>query len=236
MSPGPRVPKALIPQFVRRVLEIVPAHDDDLLKRHIDRLAPISTSKPDLANPLDKCYPVGDWFFCLRRFPEPNLQQNFLEIWPGTAGAFWGFLRLNPYFHDDQGRDRKIWELAHAYVSTKYRGLGINALYVALTLELARVNRADLVVANPRHVSMLITLTENGFHIRGTSAGLQAIRRTIRQGRNWYRKDISARRMYYAEELRGIMQDGSLMMEKELKGSKFWELSLFGINLRPRKA
>jgi GNAT superfamily N-acetyltransferase len=226
--------KELIAEFVARVTGLVPT-DDDRLRQFIERLVPQTAGTPDLNNPANKCYTVRDWFFCFRRYAEPSLNQNFLEIHPGTAGEFWGYLRLNPFSYDDTGRRRRIWELAHAHAHPKFRGQGINALYVALTMALAKANHADLVVANPRHVSMLVTLTDWDFKVQGAGGGQQAVKRIIQQGRAMYRNDVSARRLFYAQELRSVLQDGSVMMEKDLKGKRFLGLSLFGIDLTPRR-
>jgi hypothetical protein len=228
------VNKPLIEAFVQQVLAMVPARSDAALKQFIAKLPPISAGVPDVLDPTTKCYTVRNWFYCLLKFEELSLKQNFLEFWPGTAGRLWGYLRLNPYFYDDQGRNRKIWELAHAFAYTNVRGQGINRLYVTLALALAKANHADLLVANPRHVSMLITLNDMGFRVKGGGGGQQSVKRIIKQGRAWYGADASARRMHYAQELRPFMTDGSLMMEKKLSGGGFLSLSLFGIPLGKR--
>jgi hypothetical protein len=228
------VTKPLIDAIVRSVLSIVPAKDDAALKQFITRLQPIAAGAPDVSDPGNKCYIVQQWFYCLRRYEEVNLKQNFMEFWPGTGGAYWGYLRLNPYFYDDQGRNRKIWELTHAFCYNSVRGQGINRLYVTLALALARVNHADLLIANPRHVSMLVTLTDMGFRASGGGGSQQSVRRVIKQGRSWYGRDQSARRMYYAEELRSFMTDGSLMMERKPSSPGFLAKTLFGIPLGKR--
>ena len=217
------------------MLDVVPAKSDQSLKTFITRLKPIAAGAPDAADaaspktsePSDKCYIVQDWFFCLRRFEDRNLKQNFLEIWVGTGGRYWGYLRLNPYSHDDEGKNRKVWEISHAFAYTAVRGQGINRLYIELALALAQTNEADLLVANPRHVSMLIGLTDYGFRIKGGAGSAQSIKRIIRQGRGWYGKNTSARRLLYAQELRSFMQDGSMMMEKDLAKERFWKFKLF---------
>jgi hypothetical protein len=227
--------KGFVQAFVQQVLDVVPARTDAGLKTFVSRLKPITAGVPDaeemLRPQLDdltaKCYLVQDWFFCLRRFEDRNIKQNFLEVWPGTGGRYWGYLRLNPNAYDDEGKGRKIWEISHAFSYTKVRGQGINRLYIELSLALARANRADLIVANPRHVSMLVGLTDYGFRIKGGSGSAQSIKRIIRQGRNWYGKNTNARRLYYGQELRSFMQDGSMMMEKDLARERFWTLKLF---------
>lgn len=226
--------KELIAQFIKTALDVVPTKSDAQLKAFIKRLPPISAGIPSLDESGIKLYYVRNWFFTLRRYEEINLKQDFLEFWIGADGRFWGYLRLNPYFYDDLYRNRKIWEITHAFAYTNVRGQGINELYVSLALALARANRADLIVANPRHVSMLITLTDKKFRIAGAGGSQQSIRRIIRQGRAWYRNNTNARRLYYAQELRPFMQDGSLMMEKDLARERFWSLSLFGISLTRR--
>ena len=211
----------LIDAIIKQVVEIIPIRDDMALRSFIAKLPPISVGAPDPNDDKDKRYVVGDWFFTFRRYHEPNLKQNWLEFWPGTAGTYWGYLRLNPYFYDDEGRNRKIWELTHAFAYTKIRGLGINKLYVKLTMKLATLNKADLLVANPRHVSMLVTLTDQKWRVRGTGGSQVTIKRIIKQGREWYGNNPSSRRMYYAEELRSFMTDGSLMMEKTFAMDRF---------------
>jgi GNAT superfamily N-acetyltransferase len=218
------VTRHLIDAFVKEALRIIPAKSDISLKQFITNLRPIAAGVPDADDIAKNSYRIGDWFFCLRKYEEHSLKQNFMEFWVGTNGAFWGYLRLNPYFYDDAGRNRKVWEITHAYAHTKYRGQGINRLYAQLALELARVNVADLLIANPRHVSMLVTLTDLGFKVHGEGGNLQSIKRIIKQGRTWYKKDVNARRLYYAQELRSFMTDGSLMMEKDLEHERFWKI------------
>jgi len=218
------VTKQVVEAFVKEALQIVPVKSDLDLKRFITNLRPISAGVPEVADIAREAHHVGDWFLVLRRYEEQSLKQNFMEFWVGTNNAFWGYLRLNPYFYDDTGRNRKVWEITHAYAHTKYRGRGINRLYAQLALELARANLADLLVANPRHVSMLVTLTDLGFKVHGEGGSLQSIKRIIKQGRAWYRKDTNARRLYYAQELRAFMTDGSLMMEKDLEHERFWKI------------
>jgi hypothetical protein len=225
------ITKELIRVFVKQVLDVVPARKDLNLRQFIGRLPPISTGAPDPQSPDTKCYTVHDWFFCLRKYEETSLRQNFLEIWLGNGGHFWGHLRLNPYFYDDEDKGRKIWEITHAFAYNQVRGQGINLLYVMLALALARANRADLLVANPRHVAMLITLTDFGFKVKGGTGSLQSVKRIVRQGREWYKGNTSARRLYYAQELRAFMQDGSMMMEKNLARERFWQFRLFGLSL-----
>jgi len=229
---GKPIDRELIHDFVRTVVSLVPTGDNGRLRQFVEKLQPASDSLPDLKSPVSRCYLVQKWFFCFRRYDEPNLRQSFLEIHPGTEGEFWGFLRLNPWFYDDEGKNRRIWELTHAFAHPQFRGNGINALYVAVTLALAKANKADYLVANPRHVSMLITLSDNGFRVRGAGGGAQTVKRIIHQGRAMYGKNTSARRLFYAQELRSVIQDGSVMMEKRLSGPGFFDLSLFGIPLR----
>jgi GNAT superfamily N-acetyltransferase len=220
------ITKGLIEAFVKQVLDMIPAKSDKALKQFIADLSPISAGVPEPNDPANKCYIVQDWFYCLRKYEETSLKQNFLEFWIGTGGRHWGYLRLNPYFYDDEGKNRKVWELTHAFAYPQVRGQGINRLYVALALALARANQADLLVANPRHVSMLITLSDNNFKIKGGGGSAVSIKRIIKQGRTWYRSDANARRLYYAEEMRLLMQDGSLMMEKNLAHERFWQFRL----------
>lgn len=216
--------KALIEKFTKQILQIVPAKSDEQLKRFIGRLKPISAGKPDAAEVTDACYKVENWFFCLRRYEEVSLKENYLEIWVGRNNSYWGYLRLNPYAHDALGRGRKVWEISHAFAYTKVRGQGINRLYAALALALARTNMADLLVANPRHVAMLVTLADLGFSMHNAPGSLQTVKRVIKQGRAWHPQDPNARRLYYAEELRVLMIDGGLMMEKDLAHERFWKI------------
>jgi GNAT superfamily N-acetyltransferase len=218
------ISKQLIEAFVKQALTVVPAKSDQSLKVFISRQRPIAAGVPDAADIARNSYRVLDWCFSLRRYDEQSLNQHFLEIWVCDGKSFWGYVRLNPYFYDDEGKNRKVWEITHAFAYTKFRGRGINRLYVALALELARTNMADLLIVNPRHVAMLITLTDLGFKIKGGGGSQQSVKRIIRQGRAWYRKDANARRLYYAQELRSFMTDGSLMMEKDLADERFWKI------------
>lgn len=217
--------------MVKHVLETVPTRSDAELKAFIARQPSLSQGVPEYEKMVSEedatCHQVLDWFYCLRKFEERNLKQNFLEFWPGTGGRFWGYLRLNPFFYDEQGKGRHIWELTHAFCYTKVRGLGINRLYVTLTTELARANNADLVVANPRHVSMLVTLTNMGWRVAQGAGSMHSIRRIVKQGKTWYGNNPNARRLYYAQELRPFMQDGSMMMEKKIRPRSIWKLKLF---------
>jgi hypothetical protein len=216
--------KELISRFVKAVMDLVPCKSDERLKEFISRLHPISAGTPDVNNPVGACYRVEDWFFCLRRYEETSLKLNYLEIWVGRDGAYWGWLRLNPYFYDDQGRNRKVWEITHAFAYPKVRGRGINRLYAALALEMARANMADLLVANPRHVAMLVVLSDMGFSIRGATGTQQSVKRIVKQGRVWNAGDANARRLYYAQEMRSFMADGGMMMEKDLAHERFWKI------------
>ena len=205
-------------EFIRQIVEKIPANSSDTLRSYITRLpeAKITAPKPELR--------FDDFFISFRRYLDIVTKENLLEIWLGKGPEeLIGYVRLDPNWNDGKEEKRKRWEITRAYVRPKYRGNYYSIFMAELGIALARKNKADAIVAYPRHVAMLITLVDYGFR---TEAGTYdaSLHRIVRQGRRWYRKNPSARRLYYAQEFRPFIQDGSFVMEKSLasKGKSFW--------------
>lgn len=210
--------KTSLREFIRQIVDKVPATTDSSLTNYINRLpeAKITPPKPELH--------FDNYFISFRRYLDIVTKENLLEIWLGKdQEELIGYVRLDPSWDDGKDEKRKRWEITRAYVRPKYRGNYYSIFMAELGIALARKNKADAVVAYPRHVAMLITLVDYGFR---TEAGTYdaSLYRIVKQGRRWYRKNPSARRLYYAQEFRPFIQDGSFVMEKSIvsKGKSFW--------------
>lgn len=93
---------------------------------------------------------------------------------------------------------------------------------VELVLALCKKNRGYSVVAYPRHVAMLVTLIKMGF--RTLEGNYDAtLKRILDQGLRWYRNNTSQRRLYYAQEFRPFIIEGSFIMEKRVAPVTLWE-------------
>ena len=92
-------------------------------------------------------------------------------------------------------------------------------------MALARKNRAKSVVAYPRHVAMLVTLLNFGY--RTMEGNYDAtLHRILKQGKHWYGNNTGQRRLYYAQEFRPFIQDGSFIMEKSVASHGFWNFMM----------
>ncbi|MEO0080279.1 MAG: hypothetical protein ABIK44_06355 [candidate division WOR-3 bacterium] len=168
---------------------------------------------------------VGDHWFAIRRHHDAVTTDDILEVYFGsqdTGDEFLGYDRIDPRWHDAEGRDLGRWELTRAYVRPKFRGRNYSLFMVELVLALARKNRANSVVAYPRHVAMLVTLLNYGFRTMDGSYDA-TLHRILRQGKLWYARDPAHRRLYYAQEFRPFIQEGSFIMEKRVKPTTLWE-------------
>uniref|UniRef100_A0A7C6AAS2 N-acetyltransferase n=1 Tax=candidate division WOR-3 bacterium TaxID=2052148 RepID=A0A7C6AAS2_UNCW3 len=210
--------KVTLQELVNRIVNQVPAQTDEALQKYINNLpeAKITPPKPELR--------VDEFFVSFRRYVDVVTKEGLLEIWLGMGeNELIGYVRLDPNWTDGKDEKRKRWEITRAYVRPKYRGNYYSIFMCELGINLAKKNKADVIVAYPRHVAMLITLIDYGFR---TEAGTYdaTLHRIVKQGRRWYRKNPSARRLYYAQEFRPFIQDGSFIMEKNLlsKGKSFW--------------
>lgn len=209
--------KVTMHQLVRLIVERIPANSSESLKAYIERLpvAKITPPTPEIK--------VDEYFVSFRCYPDIVTKENLLEIWLGRHEEILGYVRLDPNWHDGKDDKKKRWEITRAYVRPQHRGNYFSIFMTELGINLARKNKADAIVAYPRHVAMLITLIDFGFK---TEAGNYdtTLHRIRRQGHRWYRKNTNARRLYYAQEFRPFIQDGSFIMEKNLttKSKSFW--------------
>lgn len=168
---------------------------------------------------------VGDHWFCVRRYHDPISKENLLEVYIGSqkSGNEWiGYDRIDPRWLDAEGSDLKRWELTRAYMRPKYRGLNYARFMVELVLALCKKNRGYSVVAYPRHVAMLVTLLKMGFKTMDGSYDT-TLKRIFAQAQRWYPHDKSQRRLYYAQEFRPFIIEGSFIMEKRVAPLTLWE-------------
>ena len=52
------------------------------------------------------------------------------------------------------------------------------------------------------------------------------LHRIYKQGKRWYANNVNQRRLYYAQEFRPFIQDGSFVMEKRVKPASLWDFLL----------
>jgi len=175
------------------------------------------TPKPELK--------IDDHWFCIRRHNDPVTNDDELEIYLGNRESgeeYMGYDRIDPRWRDAEGRDMKRWELNRAYMHPKYRGQNYSLFMAEMVMALARKNHAKSVVAYPRHVAMLVTLLNLGY--RTTEGNYDAtLHRILKQGRHWYGNNTAQRRLYYAQEFRPFIQDGSFIMEKLTAKPGLWD-------------
>lgn len=168
---------------------------------------------------------VGDHWFSIRRYQDIVANDEILEVYLGcreSGDEYMGYDRIDPRWHDAEGRDEKRWELTRAYMRPKHRGRNYSVFMTELVIALARKNKARSVVAYPRHVAMLCTLLNYGFRTMEGNYD-ETLLRILRQGKAWYGGNTAQRRLYYAQEFRPFIQDGSFIMEKRVSGRGFWE-------------
>ncbi|HTW92886.1 MAG TPA: hypothetical protein VMH22_14435 [bacterium] len=167
---------------------------------------------------------IEDHWFSIRRHNDAVTGEDILEIFIGnneSGDDYMGYDRIDPRWHDAEGRDMKRWELTRAYMHPKYRGQNYSLFMVEMVMALARKNQAKSVVAYPRHVAMLVTLLNNGF--RTMEGNYDAtLHRILKQGKQWYGNNTAQRRLYYAQEFRPFIQDGSFIMERPIAAPGFW--------------
>jgi GNAT superfamily N-acetyltransferase len=206
-------------EWVNQIADMIPCRTYDEVMRFIMSKpeGKIVAPKPDIK--------IEDHWFCIRRHNDAVSGEDILEIFIGnqeSGDEYMGYDRIDPRWHDAEGRDLKRWELTRAYMRPKYRGQNYSLFMVEMVMALARKNHARSVVAYPRHVAMLVTLLNNGF--RTMEGNYDAtLHRILKQGRHWYGNNTVQRRLYYAQEFRPFIQDGSFIMEKPVSGSKFWD-------------
>jgi len=205
--------------WVERLVSSIPCRDTRQLDRFIQSrpFAKIVAPKPEIR--------VGDHWFCTRRYKDVVSEDELLEVYVGSgesSSEHMGYDRLDPHWQEKSEDKKHRWELSRAYMRPRFRGRNYSVFMLELVLALARKNRAYSVVAYPRHVAMLVTLLKNGF--RTTEGNLDmTLSRILHQGKTWYARNASQRQLYYAEEFRPFIQDGSFIMEKRVSRPTLWE-------------
>lgn len=168
---------------------------------------------------------IDDHWFSIRRHNDAVSGEDILEIFIGnneSGDEYMGYDRIDPRWHDAEGRDLKRWELTRAYMHPKYRGQNYSLFMAEMVMALARKNHAKSVVAYPRHVAMLVTLLNFGY--RTMEGNYDAtLHRILKQGKHWYGNNTAQRRLYYAQEFRPFIQDGSFIMEKATAKPGLWD-------------
>jgi GNAT superfamily N-acetyltransferase len=168
---------------------------------------------------------IDDHWFCIRRHNDAVTGEDILEVFIGnreSGDEYMGYDRIDPRWHDAEGRDMRRWELTRAYMRPRYRGQNYSYFMAEMVMALARKNRAKSVVAYPRHVAMLVTLLNFGY--RTMEGNYDAtLHRILKQGKRWYGNNTAQRRLYYAQEFRPFIQDGSFIMEKPVSGRTLWD-------------
>ncbi len=209
-------------QWIAGVVEIIPCKTLDELNRFL-------ASKPEgkIVYPRPELT-IDDHWLCVRRYRDIVTGDNLLEVYIGShesGDEYMGYDRIDPRWIDAEGRDERCWEITRAYMRPKYRGRDYSLFMTDLTLALARKNKAKWIVAYPRHVAMLITLLNQGFRTMEGSYD-ETLQRICKQGRTWYGHDTTQRRLYYAQEFRPFIQDGSFVMEKRVSRPGLMEFLL----------
>jgi len=204
--------------WVTQITGIIPCRTHEEVMRFIKSKPErkLVAPKPELS--------IGDHWFCIRRHHDTVTDEDILEVVVGKHGPdeeWLGYDRIDPRWHDAEGRDMKRWELSRAYMRPQYRGQNYSLFMAEMVMSLARKNHARSVVAFPRHVAMLVTLLNYGF--RTMEGNYDAtLHRILKQGKRWYGLNTTQRRLYYAQEFRPFIQDGSFIMEKPVSGPTLW--------------
>jgi hypothetical protein len=205
--------------WVERLVAEIPCDTYDKVSKYIATKpeAKVILPKPEIW--------VGDHWFAIRRYHDPVTNEDILEVHIGnqeSGDEYMGYDRIDPRWHDAEGRDMKRWELTRAYMRPKYRGRNYSLFMVELVMALCRKNQGFSVVAYPRHVAMLVTLLNYGFKtMDGNYDG--TLQRILKQCKRWYPANAAQRRLYYAQEFRPFIQDGSFIMEKKVRPTTVWE-------------
>lgn len=171
---------------------------------------------------------IGDHWFCFRRYNDAVTTDDILEVYIGnrdSGSEYMGYDRIDPCWKDAEGRDKDRWELTRAYMRPKYRGHNYSLFMADMVMALAAKHRGKSVVAYPRHVAMLVTLLNYGFRTFEGNYD-ETLLRIYKQGKRWYANNTNQRRLYYAQEFRPFIQDGSFIMEKKVKPASLWDFLL----------
>ncbi len=205
--------------WIKVLVDQIPAETDESIKSYI-------ISRPEAKQVVPKPeITVGDHWFAIRRYHDLVSAEDLLEVYISNSrsGAEWmGYDRIDPRWIDAEGRDMDRWELTRAYMRPKYRGANYSPFMVELVLALCKKNRGYSVVAYPRHVAMLVTLIKMGFKTLDGKYDA-TLKRILSQGARWYPHNTTQRRLYYAQEFRPFIIEGSFIMEKRVRGMTVWE-------------
>ncbi len=213
------IDRRIVALWVSQIADIIPCRTYEEVMRFIK-------SKPEgkIVAPKPE-FNIEDHWFCIRRHNDAVTNDDILEIYIGNSESgdeYMGYDRIDPRWHDAEGRDMKRWELTRAYMHPKYRGQNYSLFMAEMVMALARKNRAKSVVAFPRHVAMLVTLLNFGY--RTMEGNYDAtLHRILKQGKHWYGNNTAQRRLYYAQEFRPFIQDGSFIMEKAVARPSLWD-------------
>lgn len=167
----------------------------------------------------------GFWF-CARCYHDTISDARLLQVLIGSdeeGDEYMGYDRIDPCWLDAEGCDEGRWELTRAYVKPQFRGRNYSLFMTELVEALARRNRAESVVAFPRHVAMLVTLLDRGYETQDGSHD-DTLHRILNEGRSWYAYDARQRQLYYSQEFRPFIQDGSFVMEKRVARFNLWRI------------
>ncbi|MBM3315208.1 hypothetical protein FJY71_05120 [candidate division WOR-3 bacterium] len=211
--------RAAVKPWITKVAAAIPCETDERLGRFVASRpeAKVVAPKPELV--------VDDHWFAFRRYHDAVTGDNIIEVYVGShesGDEFMGYDRLDPRWHDAEGRDLGRWEITRAYMRPKYRGRNYSLFMTELAMALCRKNHSTSVVAYPRHVAMLVTLLNYGFRTMEGDYD-STLLRILKQGRRWYGGNVTQRRLYYAQEFRPFIQDGSFIMEKRVGPTTLWD-------------
>ncbi|MEO0099955.1 MAG: GNAT family N-acetyltransferase [candidate division WOR-3 bacterium] len=211
--------KELERRIVEEIVRLVPAENQEKLNSFI-RSRPLAKTGEETINFTIEGYKVAFY-----QYEDLITKEKLLEIWLYDVNEPIGYVRLDPEWKNPNDDGKKRWEITRAYIRPKYRGRKLSPLFIKIALGLAKKANAFSVTAYPRHVAMLVSLIEEGFTTQEGNYDY-TLRRIFRQGRRWYNKNTSARRLYYAQEFRPFIQEGSFIMEKRVKRKTFWDFLL----------
>lgn len=209
--------------WIKVIVSYIPCETDESTREFI-----MSRPEAKLVAPQPEIE-IDDHWFSLRRYHDPVSNDHILEVFFGDqrSGKEWmGYDRIDPRWLDAEGRDLDRWELTRAYVRPRFRGGNYSQFMVELVIALCRKNQGYSVVAYPRHVAMLVTLIKMGFKTMDGKYDV-TLKRIVQEGMRWYRHDAVQRRLYYAQEFRPFIIEGSFVMEKRVRrlslGEFLWQ-------------
>lgn len=206
-------------EWVRRIVDVVPCRTFAEFDKYL-------ATKPEgkFVHPQPDLQ-IEDHWFSFRRYHDTVTGDDIFECYIGShesGDEYMGYDRIDSRWTDAEGRDEHRWELTRAYMRPKFRGRNYSLFMADLVMAMAKKNKARSVVAYPRHVAMLITLLNYGFKTMEGNYD-ETLHRIHKQGVKWYGDNLTQRRLYYAQEFRPFIQDGSFIMEKNVRGFNLWE-------------